>query len=151
MERASPQHLAILPVPGRGTFVYRNKVIFTVDLYLIQQYDGYMKKVGEIGLSSETIEEDNGIETENTSQNVGDNLVTQHGETLVKLRRDKRTQKTRLTKFKHRLQRLCIIKAESSEIESCIGKIWDVLEETKTVMDEMSMLFLKMSLAQSHE
>lgn len=77
---------------------------------------------GEIVLSSETVEENN-TEADNTSQNVGDNLVTQHGETLVKLRRDKRTRKTRLTKFKHGLQRSCIIKAESSDIESCIGDI----------------------------
>ena len=105
---------------------------------------------GEIVLSSETVEENN-TEADNTSQNVGDNLVTQHGETLVKLRRDKRTRKTRLTKFKHGLQRLCIIKAESSDIESCIGEIRKVLEETRAVMDEMSLLFLKISLAQSHE
>lgn len=46
VKRASAQHLAILP--GRGTFVYRNKVIFTVDLYFDMTTIWGMTKAGRL-------------------------------------------------------------------------------------------------------
>ncbi len=72
------------------------------------------------------------------------NVTVPYGEILVKLRKEKRIRKTRLTKSKHRLQKLFKTRAEREEIESCIKEIWEVLEEAQAVMDEMSVLALKM-------
>ncbi len=72
------------------------------------------------------------------------NVTVPYGEMLVKLRKKKRIRKTRLTKSKHRLRKLFKTRAEREEIESCIEEIWEVLEEAQAVMDEMSVLALKM-------
>ena len=75
-------------------------------------------------------------------------MTVPYGEMLVNLRKEKRTRKTRLTKLKHRLQKLFKTRAEREEIESCIEEIWEILEEAQAVMDDMSVLALKMNNSQ---
>ncbi len=72
------------------------------------------------------------------------NVTVPYGEMLVNLRKEKRIRKTRLTKSKHRLQKLFKTRAEKEDIERCIEEIWEVLEEAQAVMNEMSVLALKM-------
>ena len=62
----------------------------------------------------------------------------QHAEMLVKLRREKRTRKTKVTKLKHYLQKVCSINkdGDNAEIENCVNELWEILEETQVVMDE---------------
>ena len=94
----------------------------------------------------------------NTKETVGESaeskesgqgkVTVPYGEMLVNLRKEKRTRKTRLTKLKHRLQKLFKTRAEREEIESCIEEIWEILEEAQAVMDDMSVLALKMNNSQ---
>ena len=71
-------------------------------------------------------------------------VTVPYGEMLVNLRKEIRTWKTRLTKSKHRLEKLFKTRAEREEIENCVEEIWELLEEAQTVMDDMSVLALKM-------
>ena len=72
----------------------------------------------------------------------------QHAEMPVKLRREKRTWKTKVTKFKHYLQKVCSINKDgdnNAEIENCVNELWEILEETQVVMDELSSLYLQLN------
>ena len=78
----------------------------------------------------------------------------QHAEMLVKLRREKRTRKTKLTKLKHYLQKVCSINKDrdnNAEIENCVNKLWEILEETQVVMDELSGLYLQLNDIKMHK
>ncbi|CAB3989002.1 Hypothetical predicted protein, partial [Paramuricea clavata] len=95
-------------------------------------------------LSMEGNAKENVVESGVSKENGQGNVAVPYGEILVKLRKEKRTRKTRLTKSKHRLQKLAKMRATREEIESCIEEIWEILEEAQAVMDEMSVLALKM-------
>lgn len=56
-------------------------------------------------------------------------VTVQYGEMLVKSGKEKRSRKTGLTKLKYRLQNLFMTKDGREEIESCIEKIWVILEK----------------------
>ena len=71
----------------------------------------------------------------------------QHAEMLVKLRREK-TRKTKVTKLKHYLQKVCSINKDgdnNAEIENCVNELFEILEETQVVMDELSGLYLQLN------
>ena len=71
----------------------------------------------------------------------------QHAEMLVKLR-EKRTRRTKVTKLKHYLQKVCSINKDgynNVEIENCVNELWEILEETQMVMDELSGLYLQLN------
>ena len=77
-----------------------------------------------------------------------------HAEMLVKLRREKRTRKTKVTKFKHYLQKVCSINKDgdnNAEIENCVNELWEILEETQVVMDELSSLYLQLNDIKMHK
>ncbi|CAB3989251.1 Hypothetical predicted protein, partial [Paramuricea clavata] len=95
-------------------------------------------------LSMEGNAKENVVESGVSKENGQGNVAVPYGEILVKLRKEKRTRKTRLTKSKHRLQKLAKMRATREEIESCIEEIWEILEEAQAVMDEVSVLALKM-------
>jgi hypothetical protein len=102
-------------------------------------------EVTEFGeLSMEGNAKESVVESGESKEGGQGNVTVPYGEMLVKLRKEKRIRKTRLTKSKHRLQKLFKTRAEREEIESCIEEIWEVLEEAQAVMDEMSVLALKM-------
>jgi hypothetical protein len=66
----------------------------------------------------------------------------------MKLRREKRIRKTKVTKLKHYLQKLCSVykgSDDQSEIENCINELWDVLEETQLTLDELSGVYLELN------
>ncbi len=99
-------------------------------------------------LSMEGNAKESVVENGESKEDGEGNVTVPYGEMLVKLRKEKRIQKTRMTKSKHRLQKLFKTRAEKEEIERCIEEIWEVLEEAQAVMDEMSVLALKIRDAQ---
>ena len=93
----------------------------------------------------------NVVESEQQSQSYSSK---QHAEMLLKLRREKRTRKTKVTKLKHQLQKLCSVKdgnIDTAQIENCVSELWEILEETQLVMDEMSSLYLQMNDMKLHK
>ena len=73
---------------------------------------------------------------------------------LVKLRREKGTRKTKVTKLKHYLQKVCSINKDgdnNAEIENCVNELWEILEETQVVMDELSGLYLQLNDIKMHK
>ena len=78
----------------------------------------------------------------------------QNTEMLVKLRREKTTRKTKVTKFKHYLQKVCSISKDgdnNAEIDNCVNELWKILEETQLVMDELSGLYLQLNDIKMHK
>jgi hypothetical protein len=68
------------------------------------------------------------VESEQQSQSYSSK---QHAEMLLKLRREKRTRKTKVTKLKHQLQKLCSVKGgniDTAQIENCVSELWEILE-----------------------
>ena len=109
----------------------------------------------EVDMSSEnnitSMNSDNVVESEQQSQSYS---LKQHAEMLLKLRREKRTRKTKVIKLKHQLQNLCSVKdgnIDTAQIESCISELWEILEETQLVIDEMSSLYLQMNDMKLHK
>ena len=105
--------------------------------------DGETTELHMEGNTTETVEKS--AEPKENGQGV---VAIQYGEMLVNLQKEKRTRKTKLTKVKHRLQKLFRTRAEREEIKSCIEEIWELLEEAQSVMDDMSVLALKMGNTQ---
>jgi hypothetical protein len=100
----------------------------------------------EVDMSAEnnitrlSMNSDNVVESEQQSQSCSSK---QHAEMLLKLRREKRTRKTKVTKLKHQSQKLCSVKdgnIDTAQIENCVSELWEILEETQLVMDGMSSL-----------
>ncbi len=98
--------------------------------------------------------------TEEKSDNFVDEsqpqLSKQHAEMLVKLRREKWTRKTKVTKLKRYLQKLCNVKPvkdgdNTAEIGNCVNELWEILEDTQLVMDELSSLYLQKNDMRMHE
>jgi hypothetical protein len=109
----------------------------------------------EVDMSAENnitgMNSDNVVESEQQSQSYSSK---QHAEMLLKLRREKRTRKTKVTKLKHQLQKLCSVKdgnIDTAQIENCVSELWEILEETQLVMDEMSSLYLQMNDMKLHK
>ena len=109
----------------------------------------------EVDMSAEnnitSMNSDNVVESEQQSQFYSSK---QHAEMLLKLRREKRTRKTKVTKLKHQLQKLCSVKdgnIDTAQIENCVSEFWEILEETQLVMDEMSSLYLQMNDMKLHK
>ena len=105
--------------------------------------DGETTELHMEGNTTKTVEKS--AEPKEDGQGV---VAIQYGEMLVNLRKEKRTRKTKLTKVKQRLQKIFRTRAEREEIESCIEEIWELLEEAQSVMDDMSVLALKMGNTQ---
>ena len=95
--------------------------------------------------------------TNNSGESMDDSQASsskQHAEMLVKLRREKRTRKTKVTKLKHYLQKVCSINKDgdnNAEIENCVNELWEILEETQVVMDELSGLYLQLNDIKMHK
>ena len=103
----------------------------------------------EVDMSAEnnitSMSSDKVVESEQQSQSYSSK---QHAEMLSKSRREKRTRKTKVTKLKHQLQKSCSVKdgnIDTAQIENCVSELWEILEETQLVMDEMSSLYLQMN------
>ena len=100
--------------------------------------------------------ENTGERSDKLVENVNESqahLSKQYAEALVRLRREKRMRKTKVTKLKHHLQKLCNLRDgdNTAEIENYVNELWEVLEETQLVMDEMSSLYLQMNEMKMHE
>ena len=109
----------------------------------------------EVDMSAENnitgMNSDNVVESEQQSQSYSSK---QHAEMQLELRRKKRTRKTKVTKLKHQLQKLCNVKdgnIDTAQIENCVSELREILEETQLVMDEMSSLYLQMNDMKLHK
>ncbi|CAB4038982.1 Hypothetical predicted protein, partial [Paramuricea clavata] len=67
--------------------------------------------------------------------------------------REKRARKTNVTKIRHNLEKLCAQKSKlnRSEIEAEIEALWDALETSLSVMDELCSTYIKSSQAEAKE
>jgi hypothetical protein len=81
----------------------------------------------EVDMSAENnitgMNSDNAVESEQQSQSYS---LKQHAEMLLKLRREKRTGKTKATKLKHQLQKLFSVQDENidnAQMENCVSEL----------------------------
>ena len=73
------------------------------------------------------------------------------GEEIINLKRRKRALKSRLTRLRHQIEKLCIIDSvEVTEVESKIEQLWQDLEETHEVLDNMSRYYVSAGQAEKH-
>jgi hypothetical protein len=65
------------------------------------------------------------------------------GEEIVLLKRKKRAFKAKLTRLKHQIEKLCITDSvEVTEVESKVEQLWQNLEETHEVIDEITRYYI---------
>ena len=66
-------------------------------------------------------------------------------ETVLALKREKRTRKTNVTKIRHNLEKLCAQKCKLNhgEIEAEIETLWDELETCLSEMDKLCSTYIK--------
>ncbi len=91
-------------------------------------------------------------ETSGSSASTKDDKQDKHYGKIIELKRNKRSRKTAVTKVRHSLERLCAKKGEL-DIESVEGQIaglWELLEQSMSVMDELSHAYLQIGKHDSH-
>ena len=62
---------------------------------------------------------------------------------LIQIKRRKRSAKTKVTKLRHELERLCVKDSEVTDIESMIEQLWAALEHAPEVLEELSALCIE--------
>lgn len=94
-----------------------------------------------------TTAEEGNISLQNSENSVGETLVPSskdtekiaQGEELICLKRSKRAQKSKLTRLKHYVEKLCLSNASDiTEIEGKVDQLWGELEKTHEILDELS-------------
>ncbi|CAB4028912.1 Hypothetical predicted protein, partial [Paramuricea clavata] len=72
---------------------------------------------------------------------------------LIELNRRKRASKRSTTKARHHLEKLIVEKAEVDiqELEHRVETLWQILEDTQVIMDEMSAYFMEQKDFESHK
>ena len=62
---------------------------------------------------------------------------------LIQIKSRKRTAKTKVTKLRHELERLCVKDSEEMVIESVIEQLWTALENAQETLDELSAFYVE--------
>ena len=74
------------------------------------------------------------------------------GEEIVLLKRQKRAFKAKLTRLKHQIEKLCITDSvEVTEVESKVEQLWQNLEETHEVIDEITRYYITAVSLKNHK
>ncbi|CAB4043201.1 Hypothetical predicted protein, partial [Paramuricea clavata] len=84
------------------------------------------------------------VETSGSSASAKDDKHESY-ERILELKRNKRSKKTAVTKVRHSLERLCAKKGELDiqSIEGQIEGLWELLEQSMSVMDELSHAYMQ--------
>ena len=73
------------------------------------------------------------------------------GEEIINLKRRKCALKSRLTRLRHEIEKLYILDSvEVTEVEWKIEQLWQDLEETHKVLDNMSRYYVSVGQAEKH-
>ena len=62
---------------------------------------------------------------------------------LIQIKRRKRSAKTKVTKLRHELERLCVKDSEVTDIESMIEQFWAALEHAQEVLEELFAFYIE--------
>ena len=62
---------------------------------------------------------------------------------LIQIKSRKRTAKTKVTKLRHELERLCVKDSEVMVIESVIEQLWTALENAQEILEELSAFYVE--------
>lgn len=62
---------------------------------------------------------------------------------LIQIKSRKRTAKTKVTKLRHELERLCVKDSEVMDIESVIEQLWTALENAQEILEELSAFYVE--------
>ena len=62
---------------------------------------------------------------------------------LIQIERRKRSAKTKVTKLRHELERLCVKDSEVTDIESMIEQLWAALEDAQEILEELSAFYVE--------
>ena len=62
---------------------------------------------------------------------------------LIQIKRRKRSAKTKVTKLRHELERLCVKDSEVTDIESMIEQLWAALEDAQEILGELSAFYVE--------
>ena len=96
-------------------------------------------------------------DTEVTDVTVVTELANKNGETgqsevekekemdvlLIQIKSRKRTAKTKITKLRHELERLCVKNTEVTVIESVIEQLWAALADVQEVLEELTTFYVE--------
>ena len=86
--------------------------------------------------------EDSDVTEKNDEIANGVNRQKQNDNLLVQIKRKKRSAKTKVTKLRHELERLCVKDSEVTDIESMIEQLRAALEDAQEILEELSAFFL---------
>ena len=62
---------------------------------------------------------------------------------LIQIKGRKRTAKTKVTKLRHDLERLCVKESEVTVIESAIEQLWAALENAQQILEKLSAFYVE--------
>ena len=60
---------------------------------------------------------------------------------LLQIKKRKRTEKTKVTKLRHELERVCLKDSELPVIESVIEQLWTTLEKVEETLEELTAFY----------
>ena len=87
--------------------------------------------------------EDSDVTEKNDEIANGVNRQKQNDNLLVQIKRIKRSAKTKVTKLRHELERLCVKDSEVTDIESMIEQLWAALEDAQEILEELSAFYVE--------
>ena len=90
-----------------------------------------------------TESEDSDVTEKNDEIANGVNRQKQNDDLLVQIKRIKRSAKTKVTKLRHQLERLCVKDSEVTDIERMIEQLWAALEDAQEILDELSAFYVE--------
>ena len=97
-------------------------------------------------MASDTIETAVTEFTEETSEQTGQSRAEKKKETdflLLQIKKRKRAEKTKVTKLRHELERVCLKDSELPVIESVIEQLWTALEVTQEPLEELTAFYVE--------
>ena len=62
---------------------------------------------------------------------------------LLQIKKRKRTEKTKVTKLRHELERVCLKDSELPVIESAIEQLWTALEKVEETLEELTAFYVE--------
>ena len=96
-----------------------------------------------------TSDTDDAAVTEFTEENVkqtGPSGVEKKKETdilLLQIKKGKRTEKTKVPKLRHELERVCLKDSELPVIKSVIEQLWTALEKVDETLEELTAFYVE--------
>ena len=84
--------------------------------------------------------------TEENAEQTGLSGVEKKKETdilLLQIKKRKRTEKTKVTKLRHELERVCLKDSELTAIESVIEQLWTALEDAQETLEELIAFYVE--------